>query len=291
VALYFALAAKMPFQGQDLMATLKINARASVKFNAAAFEGISEGTKHALKVFLGREPNERPSAIQASKHVTELVEELQAIRTSEVTSAPQNTLVMGQERIEPAPTIPLTLAAPSEARPKRQYQRPLTPPTSECTPQPPQEPPSSLARPAHQRGRHACGTMWPSGSTASGGASSGTVSDAGASDCTRSNGDAKLAFVTPAIANDPMHASSITDRRIHSGRMRRRAPSAWPTDQPQASGQPQQLENSEERTSLMKISEQVLNDDTVGSSKKASLPRGSPLSVLRSIRSLGRKFQ
>ena len=78
VALYFALGAKMPFQGVDLMTTLKINARAMVRLNGAPFEDVSRGTKNTLKALLHRSPHVRPNATRATALLTELIDELES---------------------------------------------------------------------------------------------------------------------------------------------------------------------------------------------------------------------
>ena len=105
VALYFALAARMPFRGSDLMTTLRRNAKAMVTFDVDAFEDISGDTKGTLKLLLHRSARIRPTAVQATT--------LLAIRVEEL-SEMQDTRAVSETRVFPI--------APIERRPD--WQRP-----------------------------------------------------------------------------------------------------------------------------------------------------------------------
>jgi serine/threonine protein kinase len=86
VALYFALGARMPFQGLQNVTTkkrlddlLKQNAKAKITFDGDTFKSMTAGTKRTLELLLHRRPRFRPTAIQAIALLTLQVEELSGI--------------------------------------------------------------------------------------------------------------------------------------------------------------------------------------------------------------------
>jgi serine/threonine protein kinase len=78
VAFFYSLCAKMPFEGEDLMMTLRINARARVNLDQESFSHISFHTKEFLASMLQQKSHSRPTATQASERLVMLLEVVNA---------------------------------------------------------------------------------------------------------------------------------------------------------------------------------------------------------------------
>jgi serine/threonine protein kinase len=75
VALFYALGEQVPFEKGDLKTTLKRNARAIIKFNERLRQ-MANGTQELLRSLLLRNPQVRPTAVEAIASIKKLVEGL-----------------------------------------------------------------------------------------------------------------------------------------------------------------------------------------------------------------------
>jgi calcium/calmodulin-dependent protein kinase I len=170
--LYFALGARMPFRGPDLMTTLRCNALAEVDFDGAVFKDSSDDTKHTLKLLLRQKPNGRPTALQATALLADLTGKLL-----------ESTMPALKPPSAPVFMDPLTPVVPAGARPKLQSRRALSEAArlmrnAEKTAPPPQGLPPLMAGSARLWVHQGCGAnhdTLSSVSTASGSVTRGSV--------------------------------------------------------------------------------------------------------------------